>query len=114
VHIVDYPLILASRPPRLARKPEKAAYRRLRFPTALVVLFLSLALGRRAGSAAEAEAPTEIVLGMSTVLTGVAADLGRDMQRGILAGLDRANRKGGLSGGKLRLISLGAQYPAID
>jgi branched-chain amino acid transport system substrate-binding protein len=90
----------------------KLRIRRLRFPTALVVLFLSLALGRRAGSAAEADSPTEIVLGMSTVLTGVAADLGRDMQRGILAGLERTNRKGGLSGGKLRLISLDDGYMA--
>lgn len=106
MHIVDYPFILAHNPPLLARKPHKAALWRLRLSITLLILFLTLALGRRAASAAEAEPPTEIVLGMSTVLTGIAADLGKDMQRGILAGLERANRKGGLNGGKLRLISL--------
>jgi ABC-type branched-subunit amino acid transport system substrate-binding protein len=47
---------------------------------------------------------------MSTVLTGNAGNLGKDMQRGILAGLERANRNGGVNGRKLRLISLDDGY----
>ncbi len=36
----------------------------------------------------------EIVLGMSTALSGPAADLGKNMQQGVLTGLDRVNRTG--------------------
>jgi branched-chain amino acid transport system substrate-binding protein len=110
VHIVDYPFVLTQSPHLLTRAPPEVARGRLRFSTTLVVLVLSLGLGRRAASAGEADPPTEIVLGMSTVLTGVSADLGRDMQRGILAGFEHANRKGGLNGRKLRLISLDDGY----
>ena len=67
-------------------------------------------LGSREAKAAEADSPAEIVLGMSTVLTGNAGNLGKDMQRGILAGLERANRNGGVNGRKLRLISLDDGY----
>ncbi len=58
----------------------------------------------------DAVAPDDMVLGMSTVLTGGAQDLGKDMQRGILAGLKRANREGGVNGRKVRLISLDDGY----
>jgi branched-chain amino acid transport system substrate-binding protein len=74
------------------------------------MLLLLLALGSRPAQAAEANSPGEIVLGMSTVLTGAASDLGKDMQRGILAGFERANRTGGVSGRKLRLIALDDGY----
>lgn len=47
---------------------------------------------------------------MSTVLTGYTADLGKDMQKGITAGLERANRDGGVNGRKLRLIALDDGY----
>jgi branched-chain amino acid transport system substrate-binding protein len=47
---------------------------------------------------------------MSAVFTGGAEDLGNDMQRGIVAGLERANRKGGINGRKLRLIALDDGY----
>ena len=36
----------------------------------------------------------QIVLGMSTALSGPAADLGKNMQRGVLTGLERVNRAG--------------------
>jgi branched-chain amino acid transport system substrate-binding protein len=52
----------------------------------------------------------EIVLGMSTVLSGPAASLGQDMQQGVLAGLDRANRAGGVNGRRLKLIALDDGY----
>lgn len=52
----------------------------------------------------------EILLGMSTVLSGPAADLGKDMRLGVLAGLERANRAGGVNGRRLKLIALDDGY----
>ena len=96
VQIVSYPSNLAQ-----ARCPH-------RLTIALTILFLCL--GSHEAKAAQADSPAEIVLGMSTVLTGNAGNLGKDMQRGILAGLERANRNGGVNGRKLRLISLDDGY----
>ena len=52
----------------------------------------------------------EIVLGMSSALIGPAKALGQDMRRGVMAGLERANRAGGVNGRKLRLYSLDDGY----
>jgi branched-chain amino acid transport system substrate-binding protein len=82
----------------------------LRFPHPLTILFVFLALGRREIQAVEADSPSEIVLGTSTALTGSAQNLGKDVQRGIMAGLERANRNGGVNGRKLRLIALDDGY----
>jgi branched-chain amino acid transport system substrate-binding protein len=76
----------------------------------LIISVLLLALESVVAQTGDAVSPTEIVLGMSTVLTGGAQVLGKDMQRGILAGLERANREGGVRGRKLRLISLDDGY----
>jgi ABC-type branched-subunit amino acid transport system substrate-binding protein len=57
--------------------------------------------------------PAEIVLGMSTALSGPAAALGKDMRNGVLAGLEHANRAGGVNGRKLRLIVLDDGYEPI-
>ncbi len=63
------------------------------------------------GLATEAcAADPEIRLGMSTALSGAAANLGTDMRQGVLAGLDRANRAGGIDGRLLRLIALDDGY----
>jgi branched-chain amino acid transport system substrate-binding protein len=64
------------------------------------------------GLAAEPLPPSasEIVFGMSTVLSGPAADLGKDMCQGVQAGLARANRAGGVHGHSLRLITLDDGY----
>jgi branched-chain amino acid transport system substrate-binding protein len=105
VQIVSY-----HSPPCPARGPRKASRCPHRVRSALTILFLFLALGSREAQAAEADSPAEIVLGMSTALTGNAEDLGKDMQRGVLAGLERANRKGGVNGRKLRLIALDDGY----
>jgi branched-chain amino acid transport system substrate-binding protein len=78
--------------------------------SALTILFFFLALGNCQAQAAETNSPSEILLGMSTVLTGGAEDLGIAMQRGINAGLERANRNGGVNGRKLRLIALDDGY----
>jgi branched-chain amino acid transport system substrate-binding protein len=77
-----------------------------RLAVVLALLLFLLAFGNRPAQTAEAGSPAEIVLGMSTVLTGDAKDIGQDMQMGILAGLERANRTGGVQGRKLRLITL--------
>jgi branched-chain amino acid transport system substrate-binding protein len=94
-----------------------AAYFSLLYPLSYLVcrpqtplLLLILALGNQAVRAAEPNAPAEIVLGMSAVLTGVTADLGKNMQRGILTGLERANGQGGVNGRKLRLVTLDDGY----
>jgi branched-chain amino acid transport system substrate-binding protein len=76
----------------------------------LAIWFLLLTLVSPEGKAAEADSSSEILLGMSTVLTGNAGNLGKDMQRGILTGLERANRNGGVNGRKLRLITLDDGY----
>lgn len=52
----------------------------------------------------------EIRLGMSTALTGPTAELGQEMRLGVLVGLERANRQGGVNGRTLRLISLDDGY----
>lgn len=70
-----------------------------------VLLVLILGLIALPGAAAE-----EIRLGMSTALSGPTAELGEEMQRGVLAGLERANRLGGVQGRTLRLISLDDGY----
>jgi branched-chain amino acid transport system substrate-binding protein len=75
-----------------------------------MILFLFLALCGDGATGTEANAPAEIVLGMSTALTGSTQDLGQDVQLGVLAGLARANRNGGLNGRKLRLITLDDGY----
>jgi branched-chain amino acid transport system substrate-binding protein len=109
VQIVYYSSHLAQLQ-RTARGPHQRAQCSHGFTIALKILLLLLAFGIRETPAAEANPPTEIVLGMSTALTGNAGNLGKDMQRGILAGLERANRNGGVNGRKLRLIALDDGY----
>ncbi|MCP4041824.1 MAG: ABC transporter substrate-binding protein, partial [Gammaproteobacteria bacterium] len=47
---------------------------------------------------------------MSTALSGPAADLGKAMLQGVKAGLEQANRSGGVQGRKLRLIAMDDGY----
>jgi branched-chain amino acid transport system substrate-binding protein len=93
-----------------ARGTSRTGGNRLRLPSPLALLFLFFALGRGAVWAAESDSPSEIVLGMSTVLTGNAGALGQDMQRGVLAGLERANRTAELKTFRMRLIALDDGY----
>jgi len=58
-------------------------------------------------------AAEEVVLGMSTALTGPAAELGCNMRDGVLAGLARANRSGAAGGRRLRLVALDDGYEPI-
>ncbi len=73
------------------------------------LLFGLLLLAASLSAAAEGD-KAEIRLGMSTVLSGPASELGLEMQRGVLAGLEQANLNGGFSGRKLRLISYDDGY----
>ncbi len=73
-------------------------------------ILISLALLPVLPAPAASEGKEDVVLGMSTALTGPAADLGKNMKQGVLAGLDRANRGGGLNGKKLRLLALDDGY----
>ena len=90
--------------------PHKKARCPRRFTRALTILLVCLWFGSRGANAVEAGSQDDIILGMSTVLTGSAANLGKDMQRGVLAGLERTNRSGGVHGRTLRLITLDDGY----
>ncbi|ADH86076.1 ABC transporter substrate-binding protein [Desulfurivibrio alkaliphilus] len=52
----------------------------------------------------------EIVLGMSTALSGPTAELGQAMRDGVELGLERVNQQGGINGQRLRLIALDDGY----
>jgi ABC-type branched-subunit amino acid transport system substrate-binding protein len=52
----------------------------------------------------------QIQLGMSTALSGPAANLGQDMQTGVVVGLGHANAGGGVHGQLLHLLSLDDGY----
>ncbi|OGQ96958.1 MAG: ligand-binding receptor [Deltaproteobacteria bacterium RIFOXYD12_FULL_57_12] len=54
--------------------------------------------------------PEALALGMSTALTGPAADLGINMRDGVLAALDEANRGQGIKGRQLCLAALDDGY----
>lgn len=52
----------------------------------------------------------ELVFGMSTVLSGPAADLGIDMRDGVAAAFAEVNAAGGVNGRRLRLVVLDDGY----
>src|SRR3954467_13778887 len=49
---------------------------------------------------------SEIVIGQSASLTGTAAETGQQMRDGANAYFEMVNRKGGVNGRKIRLITL--------
>lgn len=53
---------------------------------------------------------SDLVLGQSLPLTGPSAQLGLDYQRGAMAWFEAVNRRGGIHGRQIRLISLDDQY----
>lgn len=71
----------------------------------IILLLLSALLFVPAPHAAD-----EILLGMSTALSGPTAELGKGMRDGVLLGLERANRTGGIGGRTLRLLALDDGY----
>ena len=66
-----------------------------------------LAAAGVSGAAAENGVhPTEVVIGQSASLTGGAAEVGQQVRDGALAYFEMANRKGGVNGRRVRLVSL--------
>ncbi|HEY9101071.1 ABC transporter substrate-binding protein [Chitinimonas sp.] len=53
---------------------------------------------------------SEIVIGQSAATTGAAAELGKGVARGAKAYFDQINKKGGVNGRKIRLITLDDGY----
>lgn len=72
----------------------------------MLAVFLCLPGGLQADEAAG----EPIALGMSTALSGPAAELGENMRAGVLAAFQEANAEGGVGGRPLELISLDDQY----
>ena len=55
-------------------------------------------------------ASKELVLGQSLPLTGPSAQVGLDYRRGAMAWFDAVNKRGGVHGRQIRLVSLDDQY----
>ncbi len=72
-----------------------------RFGALLTTLFFS---------ALSVAAEKEIVLGMTTALSGPASALGTEMQTGIEAYLNKVNREGGIQGHQIKLVTLDDGY----
>ncbi len=53
---------------------------------------------------------TEILIGQSAALSGAAAELGKGVSRGANAYFEQVNKRGGINGRKIRLISLDDGY----
>jgi branched-chain amino acid transport system substrate-binding protein len=79
---------------------------------ALLVVSLLAPMLARSAPPLPKEAPnkTEILLGQSAPLSGPSAQLGLDYREGALAWFRDVNRRGGIHGRKLRLISLDDRY----
>jgi ABC-type branched-subunit amino acid transport system substrate-binding protein len=56
------------------------------------------------------EGKADLVLGQSAPLSGPSARLGRDYREGALAWFNEVNRRGGIHGRRLRLVSLDDRY----
>jgi ABC-type branched-subunit amino acid transport system substrate-binding protein len=72
-----------------------------------VLAAVLLGIACASGAAAENGVhPNEIVIGQSASLTGGASEVGQQVRDGALAYFDLLNRKGGVNGRKVRLVSL--------
>lgn len=71
---------------------------------------LALGLTLPASPRADEASAEPVLLGMSTALSGPAAELGENMRAGVLAALQEANGGGGVGGRPLELVSLDDQY----
>lgn len=79
------------------------------FFTALLAT-ASLVLTAQAVGAEDGVTPESIVFGQATVLEGAASALGQGMRVGIRAAFEEANKKGGVHGRKLELVSVDDGY----
>jgi branched-chain amino acid transport system substrate-binding protein len=76
--------------------------------TGVLVLLIGIMAGAEAPPSPAPQG--EVVLGMSTALTGPASQLGVNMRDGVLAAMEEANREGGAQGHPLRLVALDDGY----
>lgn len=81
-------------------------------PTAMAAVAIGVAPAQRPEEAGVF--PDRIVFGQSAAFTGPASDLGNDLRVGIQAAFEEVNRRGGVHGRKLELVSLDDGYePAL-
>ncbi|MEB3199321.1 MAG: ABC transporter substrate-binding protein [Synechococcaceae cyanobacterium] len=66
------------------------------------------------GGSGSPPAPQELVLGQSAPLSGPSAQLGREYRDGALAWFAEVNRRGGIHGRRLRLVSLDDRYEPVQ
>lgn len=98
---------LAVRKSRMTPSPSESHSRASLWRT---VAGASLSIVLTAGAQVVPSSSQEIVLGMSTALSGPAGDLGNEMLAGVNAALAEVERAGGLRGRHLRLIALDDGY----
>jgi ABC-type branched-subunit amino acid transport system substrate-binding protein len=72
----------------------------------VTALLAAAAAAYGASAAAQGVSAGEIVIGQSASLTGGTAEVGQQVRDGALAYFEMVNRKGGVNGRKIRLISL--------
>jgi ABC-type branched-subunit amino acid transport system substrate-binding protein len=85
-----------------------------------LLLLLPVALVPATGPAAEpvpgratVGAGSEVLLGQSAPFSGPSAELGRDYREGAMAWFAEVNRRGGIHGRRLRLLSLDDRYEPL-
>ena len=80
----------------------------------LIVFGLSLSIAATSAQQKDTQIPSDskntILLGQSLPLSGPSAQIGKKYQAGAQAWFNEVNRKGGINGKKIRLISLDDQY----
>ena len=79
--------------------------RRLLLPNIFLLLLFSQTTALSSISPVQGITENQIVFGQSAALTGVAKDLGINMRAGLRAAFEEVNKKGGVYGRKLRLVT---------
>ena len=82
----------------------------IQFSLVLFSFCLSAQVGQPPSASVQGVTDTEILFGQSAALTDTAKNLGISMRAGILAAFEEVNRKGGVHGRKLRLITRDDKY----
>ncbi|WP_216825463.1 ABC transporter substrate-binding protein [Kiloniella sp. EL199] len=70
----------------------------------LIAVTAKPVLSQEASNTIKQKTSNELVFGMSTALSGPAAELGKNMRLGVQIRLERENEAGGIDGHKIRLI----------
>src|SRR5690349_20385240 len=77
---------------------------------AFVFAFVFAALLAPLAAAQEGVSPTRILIGQSAAFTGPASELGTEMRAGALAYFEQANKKGGVHGRRIEMVSIDDGY----